>query len=265
MWGDSKKTQVDKSTTKVTLAKIVKFSYLQSLAIEGGLGTSKDLAGETEAINTKNATEFNKYIDRKTFASAPIRGRRKKITTHTAIDLKDSGWSLVKTWNQPQFDVIRYAIGIKELIVTQFTYVPVSEVVSTPWGSPKEISKIVLLVDQFIPSEFPAGGQFIEYYIKPDVQDVEWIRINPLGLPTVFTTEGKIIPRIINFNTERPAKSKLEDSFISTDAPVKTIRFRAVLKRPDTIVGKPDISANAYTPVLKSYRLLITPRGGLGT
>jgi hypothetical protein len=281
-----KKTRVEKVNTKVTVSKIVKFSYLQSLAIDGGIADAKQFAGETEATEESfdAADPTKKNTIERIFGSsafktgslftaiaAPLRivgeiARAlfgKKVRRSTQVDVKDSGFSLVKTWNQPQFDIIRYAMGIRELTVSQFTYVPVSELVSKPWQSPKEIQKVTLIVDQFIPNQFPPGQNYIEYYIKPDLDEAEWVRINPVGLPTQFTDGGSIVPRIVSFNTEKPVNSSLEDAFVTTEQPVRTIRFRAVLKRPETIVDNPEISANAYSPVLKSYRLLLTPRGGL--
>src|SRR5690606_13200554 len=112
----------------------------------------------------------------------------------TKLSVKDSGWSFVKSWKEPQFNIIRYALGIRELEISQFSYVPTSEFISTPWQSPKEIAKVTLMVDQFIPSEFPVGNNFINYYIKPEIPEAEWIPINPIDLPTKYTEDGKIVP-----------------------------------------------------------------------
>lgn len=279
-----KKTTVEKETTKTAISKIVKFSYLQTLAIDGGLGNVRDLAGETEATEEEfNDSQVNenlverlrgKVSDTLTnlgdLFSGPIFSGiasalfGKKVSRDVNVNVKDSGFTVTKTWNQPQFDVIRYALGIREISLAQFTYEKVSEFTSQPWLSPKEITKVNLIVDQFIPSEFPLDTNYIEYYIKPDISDAQWIRINPLDLPTVYNSDGSIVPRIISFNTEQPVNANLESSYINTESPVKSIRFKAVFKRPDSIEGRPEVSANAYSPVLKSYRLLLTPRNGLG-
>lgn len=288
LFSRKKKTKVERTTTRETFSKIVKLTYLQTLAIEGGLSSIGDVAGETSSsttnIDTANSTQNDitkisnnltrnlpkNYLVQinpitqilKGFASVvnSLFGKSKSVSAKGTIS--SSGWSVTKTWKQPQFDVIRYAIGLKEVVIAQFTYESVSEIISKPWGSPKEISKITLVVDQFIPNQFPAGGQYIEYYIKPDIEQAEWIRINPIGLPTIFTDSGKIVPRILSFNTERPVNSNLEDAYITTDKPVRSVIFRALLKRPESIENS-DVSANAYTPILKSYRILLTPKGGL--
>lgn len=266
-------TQTEKVTT--TLNKIVKLTYIQSLAVNGGLVDARTISGETDATKEefkdvdKAKDKLSKLATPTALAAAgsylfginPIIGSKliqglfgKKVTKDVSVTVEDSGWSLVKTWSQPQFDVIRYAIGIKELTVSQFTYVPVSEIVSKPWAAPKEITKVVLRVDQFIPPQFPPGI-FIEYYIKPDVKDSDWIRINALDAPTQYNDKGLIVPRIITFNTERPVSSRLEDAYVNTEEPVKSIRFKAILKRPEALT--------TFSPVLKNYRLVFSLRNGL--
>lgn len=282
------KTQIEKTKEVTTLTKILKLTYLQSLAVYLGGATVKDFAGETEGsqetIKANSSMDRNainkihhKLTDNKgvlagivllppglagligsTIGNA-LFGKKKKV--ETTINVKDSGWTISKTWAQPEFDLIRYAIGIKELVVSHFTYASISEIVSTPWASPKEISKVSLVVDEFIPQEFPVGNPYIEYYVKPEVADIEWIRINPIGSRTVYTSDNKIVPRIVNFNIEKPVSSKLEESFVITKEPVKEIRFKAILKRPETLAN--GTSAVSHTPLLKSYRLLMFPRGGL--
>lgn len=277
-----KKTKVEKVDKKIVQSRIVRFTYLQSLAIEGGLGSAKELSGETEgeqfdidenSTRQNLASKGNSFLNQTPFladlGAGDIFGSignalfGKKVTRQTDLTVTDSGWSFVKSWKEPQFDIIRYAIGIRELSVSQFRYVPVSEFISIPFTSPKDIQKVSLIVDQFIPSEFTPGTQYIEYYIKPENPDSEWIRINGVDLPTQFTDDGKIVPRIITFNTEQTVNSNLEEAYFNTEEEIRSIRFKAVLKRPQAIEDNPTVSADAYTPVLKSYKLLLTPRGGL--
>jgi len=282
-------TQVD----KLTLTRIVKLSYIQSILINGGTANSDDFAGisgsteSTVPLSTRvsendaaKAGDLAGIINRN-IPGVNIRGPLgnalnaaynvalagipsvvgalfgKKRKTEAWQTTKESGWSIVKTWAQPQFDIIRYAIGIKDIGVTQFQYNIVSEMVSKAWNSPKEIVKVRLLVDQFIPPEYPQGT-YIEYYIKPNDDTDKWIRINPIELPTIFADANstKPIPRIISFNGERPISSSSEESYLITSKPISSIRVKVVIKRPDN-------SDSTSTPILKSYRLLMTPRGGL--
>lgn len=285
-----KRTSVEKKSLAITESKIIKLSYLQTLAISGGLTNVSNLGLETEAtpetqVDFKNNTKknfvttqvdaLNKNISKNPiplldplFAGTSVVANivkglfGKKVSVDTKVTTTDTGWNIVKTWNQPQFDIIRYALGIKELEVSQFKYKQTSEFISIPWSSPKEIQKINLYVDQFIPSEFPPGDSYIKYYIKIEEQNSSWIQINPISLPTIFNENGTIVPRIITFNTEKPVSSKLEEAYVYSTNPVKTIRFRAVFSRPDTITNS-EVSADAYTPILKSYKLIMTPKDGL--
>ena len=282
LFGGKKRTTVEKTHTRTTLSKIVKFSYLQTLAIDGGIGSASEVAGETSSSQTEDLTNstkkdaVNKLAElgggiggaaiSALFAGDPFIGAiskslfGKSVSKDTKVDIKESGWNITKTWNQPQFDIIRYAIGIKELSVSRFTYEPVSEFISIPWSSPKEITKVVLTVDQFIPSIFPPGT-YIKYYIKPNIQDIDFIQINPLGLTSIFKEDGTIVPRIINFNTEKPLSSRLEDTYFYTDTPVKEVVLKAVFTRPDSLEDSSDV--DGYSPVLRSYRILMYPKNGL--
>lgn len=295
------RTTTTTKTASVLETKIIKLSYLQTLAISGGLTNAKDLAGETAARTNTISSNSASASDIKEFGreyGSLLRGRGavggfigealgilpigtggvtswllggalnsaaslfvRSRSTQQSIKTVDSGWSVIKTWNQPQFDIIRYAIGIKELNITQFTYEPVSETISKPWTSPKEIIKVVVYVDQFIPSSFPSGGSYIEYYVRPDIEGIDWIRINGIGLPTVFNSDGTIVPRVVSFNVERPVSSIVEQAYITTPKPVTSIRFKAILRRPDTLESGE--VADSYSPILKSYKLIMTPRGGL--
>lgn len=289
-----KKTSYKTTVDKLTLTRIVKLSYIQSILINGGTAKSEEFAGLTQAStstrtisqdSTRNdATKgaslagiFNANVGKdlklgKTAGKildigynaalggipAIVKGLfGKKTKTETWQTTKESGWSIVKTWAQPQFDIIRYAIGIKDIGVTQFLYSPVSEMISKAWTSPKEVVKVRLLVDQFIPPEYPEGT-YLEYYIKPDDDTDKWIRINPIELPTTYSEADatKPIPRIISFNGERPISSSSEESYLLTTKPVTSIRLKVIIKRPES-------SDPSSTPILRSYRILMTPRGGI--
>lgn len=268
-----KKTKVEKVDDTTTQSKIVKLTYLQSIAINQGVTSAQELTeteGSTKKI-TDSSTLKNTNISEKTqnigsiLLSPVVRtlgaiGNAlfgKKVTKSVNLDVTDSGWTVQKIWNEPQFDVIRYSIGLKELSISQFSYAEVSEFISTSWISPKPIAKVTLAVDQYIPPQFPPG-MYIDYYIKPEIKDSDWIQINPLDLITRYDLKGKIVPRIITFNSEKNIKSSIEESTISTSEDVKAIRLKVVFKRPADIE-----EAKSYSPILRNYRLLLTPQNGL--
>jgi hypothetical protein len=283
-----KKTKTEVVEKHIALSKIVKFTYIQSLAVEQQTIGPGKLAGETESASNRELSTIGggsstgrtaQQIGNVVGVLSALGGNflggllssgigsavgslfGKKKKTSTSIETTETGWNVTKLWNQPQFDIIRYAIGIKELGISQFNYAVTSEIVSIPWTSPKEITKVVVKVDQFVPSIFPPGN-YIEYYVKPNTEESEWTRINPLDLPTIFDESGSIVPRVINFNTEQPLSSRLEDSYVLTDAPVKEVVFKAVLKRPEALENT-SAAADGYSPILKSYRLVMTPKNGL--
>lgn len=285
-----KKTTVETVHKRTTLAKIVKFTYLQTLATDSGLSPLGDVAGETSGSHQTDITNSNKNSDLASFTLKTTQGTvnpfgfknvnsvlakinstifagsqlnklfGKSVSKDVKVDSTDSGWTIIKTWNQPQFDIVRYAIGIKELSVSRFTYEEVSEFISKPWISPKEVSKVVLHTDEFIPTIFPPGT-YIKYYVKPNIDNADFIQINPIGSPSIFNEDSTLVPRIINFNTEKPISSNLESSYILTSGPVKEVVFKAVLTRPSSLEdGSP---SDGYSPVLRAYRMLLYPKDGL--
>jgi hypothetical protein len=259
-----KKTKV--ITTTTTTNTVVKLSYLQTLALTNSLASidaletesySKDLGGSsskkysgpTNFLGTKLNSVLNPF--------GAILNPFKNVFGSTKVKVKNeyetSGGKIKDQWLQPEFDRIRYAIGIKELTASAYKFAAKSEFVSVPFLSPKEIIKVYLIVDQYIPSQFDSNQTWIEYYVKPDGEN-KWIRVNPLNNPTKFNKDGDIIPKIINYNIPKPTTAQLEDKYLDTPEPVKKFRVRAVLSRPEG--GNND----SITPLLKSYRLVMTPR-----
>lgn len=283
LFGRKKKTTVDVSVEKVTATKIVKMTYIESLLVDGGTARVNEFAQETEASTTdfskakQSGNEISRFVKnfKDTFGKSGA-GRLytfgfdamlggavsisnylfgKKKTTTTSINVKDSGWSVVKSWKQPEFNIIRYALAIREFQVGNFKYAPVSEMISKPWKSPKEIVKLRITANQFIPTDFPPGT-YIEYYIKPNSQEIDWIRINPIELSSAYAENGSVIPRIVTFNSEKPIGERVEERYFITKEPVTSIRLKIIMRRP---ADMPD----TVTPIVKNYRILMTPRGGL--
>lgn len=234
------------------LKRLVKLSYLQTVAITEQTKSANDFVGSPTPFSSSSSS-FRGPDLLFTFSA----GMMGDGGGSTSVDFSDTGWVISNTWLETYWDKVRYAIGIRDIGVFQFQYTEVSEIVSQPWRSPKEISKVSLVVEESIPNDFPIGPKYIEYYISAD-PGTEWIQINPLDTPTAFEANGSIMPRIINFNAEKPANSTNDNKYIQTESPVNAIRFRAVLKRPTELEN-----SISMTPVLKKYRLLIVPKNGL--
>jgi hypothetical protein len=256
----SKKTKVSNETTTDT--KLVKLSYIQTLAVSQEL-TSAEALTETSASESSSSTNSGnsslKSLIEGVLAQGSLGGIKSifgfgtKKKVKTSVEATSTGIQVKDQCLQPYFDRIRYGIGIKELSVSRFKFETTSEMISVPYFSPKEIVKVHIAVDEYIPKTFDQTKVWIEYYIKSEGQS-DWVRINPLDAPTRHSSDGSIVPKIINFNLPKPTTSKLEDKYNYTEEPIKKLRFRAVLSRPTG--GNND----SITPMLKSYRLMLIPR-----
>jgi len=253
--GKKKKSSTTTYETTTTKTVVVKLSYLQTLAISEGLAytqqleTASSVGPGSASSKDKQESPLPDLLD--PFDVLAPFGSKKKTSVST--EEENTGQKIKDQWLQPEFDRIRYTIGIRELTASSYQFAEQSEFISVPFLSPKEIVKVNVIVDEYIPPQFDQNQQWIDYYIKPEGLD-EWIRINPLNSPTKFNIEGEIIPKIISFNLPKPTTAQLEDKYQTTESPVKQMRFRAVIKRPSG--GNFD----SMTPLVKSYRLVMTPR-----
>ena len=237
-----KKTTTTVVTTKI---KVVKLSYLQTLAVHQNVLSTDELKTKGGILSAEQTSKSSKRL-------FPLLGLGKKSSS-TDSKTRTSGVKVKDQWLQPYYDKIRYSIGIREFSVSRYKFAKVSEFISKPFISPKEIVKVNVVVDEYIPAQFDQNQIWIKYYIKVEGED-EWIRIQPLNTPTKFNDLGEIIPKIINFNLPRPTTAKLEDKFNTTEDPVKQVRFRAIISRPD------GVNEDSMTPMLKSYRIVMIPR-----
>jgi hypothetical protein len=231
------------------LSREVKFSYLQTLQIQEDTSALPELAGTSEGISFA-ATRT--YGGRSGFLGIGAKGAS---SASTSVD--DSGWSISRQWQETYYDKIRYAIGIRDVGAFSYRYAPASEIVSLPFRSPKEVLKIELRVDEFIPSVLSSTRRWIEYYVSI-TNGKTWLRINPLDQPTLFETDGSIVPRTITLNLDDGGPQGDDVQTIRTEAPVFGVRFRAVMYTDSTVAD-----GDRFSPVLKGYRLLMLPRGGL--
>lgn len=168
--------------------------------------------------------------------------------------------SIAKSWLTTHWDKARYSIGIRDIGMWAFTYDTQSEMISTPFRSPQPIRDISLEVDETIPKEFNEGRErtsWIDYYISLG-DDQDWYPIAPVNQRVTRTLEGNQIPVVIHVNSGiPPVERNPAEGYIDLDQEVDMVRFRAVLRRPTDITD-----ADSFTPTLKSYRVLMTVRGG---
>lgn len=251
LFKSKKSTKVTKETTIST--KILKLSYLQTLAVHRGLIDTS--TSETESSSGILSSSQSKKIDWISTILAGGLGGLFGFGTKKSVEssFKSTGFKLKDQWLQPYFDHVRYTIGIKELTIAKYRFAESSEIISVPFGSPKEIVKASVTVDDYIPSEFDQGTPWIKYYVKPE-GDTQWIEITPINKPTRFDETGEIIPKILNFNLPKPSVVGTEDKYNYTESPIFQMRFKALITRP--VGGDND----SITPLLKSYRIMMIPR-----
>lgn len=235
-----KKSRTQAKTWEETRTRVVELDYLQTLqAIDLTRGSSTTQAGAKSGIMRSGSHQH---------------------------DTLTSGETVKRTWWKTKFDRLRAAIGIRDIGVFTYTYEKTSEIVSQPYFSPRQIEKIALVVDEIIPNAFYQGDKYkgtendwIQYFISTD-NGSSWTRISPQHHKDTLSKDGvNLVPKIININSGVPIE--LRENFlahIDTGFPVHEVRFRALLSRPvDTQ------KAEQFSPVLKSYSLLLHPKGGL--
>lgn len=233
------------------LSREVKLTYLQSIQVRGGGRDLEQIAGAGGGIGTVSSGSSSP-------GSPGFLGIGASAGSSVTRTANDSGWIISRIWDETHFDKIRYAIGIRDIGVFFYTFANTSELVSTEWKSPKPIYKVQLKVVESIPTMFPPGRQYIEYYVSPD-RGGSWYRMNPLDHPTIVGDDGIVVPKTITFNPDFGGQPGEGTKYVGTENPVSSIKFRAVLRAPSSGVDNPE----RFTPMLKSYRLYMYPIGGL--
>lgn len=116
---------------------------------------------------------------------------------------------------------LRYAIGLRDVEVSALRYSPVGEVVSREFSiTGDEIRKILLLSSQS-PSE-ESELVSISHFVSPNNGDT-WYEIRPKDFTGLSDTVNQV-PEVLDFNSN-------SETSIQTNAPVRNIRYRALLRR----------------------------------
>lgn len=193
-------------------------------------------------------------------ASAQNQTRRKQYAGKQGGRTVYGAESIIKEWITTHWDKGRYAVAIQDLSIWAYRYAESSEIISVPFRSPEPISKIALEVDELIPQEFNEGGliqNWIQYWVAVG-DSQEWLPIAPNNNLVTRQREGGQLPVVLNVNSGIPVSERNPaEGYVDLDHDVDTVRFRAVLTRPLDLDD-----AESLTPILKSYRLLLTVRGG---
>jgi len=239
----------EQSVTISEMTRLVRLSYLQTIAVlDDSVGLGR-IAGETQGSQASSSASDP--------GSPGFLGIGAEGPSSSSSVFSDSGWAISRTWLETWWDRIRWAIGIREIGIYHYRYAQSSELVSVPFTSPLPIEKVTLRVNENIPPSYSAEQRWIQYYISVD-NGGTWLRINPLDHPSLFTEGfGRPTPRIINFNADFAAEDDDENKYIRTAEPPYSVRLRSIFLRP---VGE---QFEGTTPILKSYKMLVYPKGGL--
>lgn len=254
------------------------------------VSTHKGHRGTTTATSLTSQTSDLSYIDtlRMTagslgsLATSPTRSTTSKDTTgfgtgtatqalqdildpgrllHTRSDERSttfefSGWSVSNTVMVTKWDKARYMIGLRDLRAFTYEFAEKSESISSEFRSPRPISRIVLLTDELIPTEFNEGGNvqpWIKYFVTLD--GTTWHPIAPTTSSVLNNLDGLSIPVTVNINSKIAVEERDPQQSYITVADATKIRLKWQIERP---VGLSD-----RTPVLKAYKLRLFTEGEL--
>jgi hypothetical protein len=240
-----------KTTSKIKVfSRVVKLTYLQSQQVRGGGRDLGEIAGEGGGVGRVTNSSSSP-------GSAGFLGIGASPSRSSTSTSEDTGWILSRVWDETYFDKVAYRIGLRDVGVFNYNFADSSEFVSIRYHSPKPISKVSVRVVEQIPASYPIGPRYIEYYVSHD-DGKTWTRINPLDHPTLVGADGLVVPRTINYNPDVGGDALPSTTVVQTDSPVLFLRFRAILR------ASPEVeNAGQHTPILKRYRLLMYPKGGL--
>lgn len=243
-----------KTDTKIKIySRVVKLTYLQTQQVRGGGRDLGELVGEGGGVG--HVATATSSPGSPGFLGIPFLGG--SPAKSQSSDSNDTGWVISRSWDETHYDMVRYAIGVKELGVFSYRFAPVSEFVSKPFRFPKEIQKVQLVAVEQIPAIYPVGPRYIVYQVSPD-NGRTWHRINPLDHPDLIGDDGLVVPRTLTFNADVAGEGSTVQKFVQTDQPVTSLRFRAIF------LAAADIEqSDRHTPILKRYRLKCYPKGGL--
>ena len=175
----------------------------------------------------------------------------KKVTYYNrTLTINSEDWVMTEKEEIPRYDTIRQAIGIRDIIVSKYTYTESSKATSQIFKTPKPIRKISLLSDEIIPQTLDQSKTWIRYWVS--VKGSDWMEITPESPNVRYNKDSNYIPQIINVNSDEPEdiRSKIQ-GYIDVDDPDE-IKVMIEIQRADD---------ETVTPILKSYRLKLFCEG----
>lgn len=215
-----------KTSTK-TQVKTEALSYTESLQI---------YTGEKQPRETKGSFKSSEGIQIKGILG-------ENIFSLGGKSVEKSGWKVLEIQPTTKLNVIRYAIGIRDLGILSVKYSPTSQYISKPFRVPSPIRQISLKADLTVPEDF-GPGNWAAFYISTD-DGHTWTQIAPMDLPAQYI-DGKRIPTsvLVNSRTNEDARDN-RFGYIEQDKAPESVLVRIDLSRPDSMDGQ--------SPIIKRY------------
>ena len=148
-------------------------------------------------------------------------------------------------WLRRNYEYIkakRASIGIRDIFLGKEIYLESAEIISKPFYVNKDIDLLSLEVAEYVPQSNDSATS-IDYYISVD-DGIKWIQVSPMkknfvGIPEILSfnqnlNNTNMLPQIAYYNSPE------------IPSPIKSIRFRAIMKKTKT---------GNSTPVLGSYKI----------
>lgn len=136
----------------------------------------------------------------------------------------------------------RYAIGIKNIALSQYVFQDSGEFYSKDYEFKDEIKSITLYAESSVPNNFDQSQQWIKYYIAFSNEDV-WHEI----YPTNMAYKGACTIEINSELTETERKLNTRICYLDRLLDSKNFQVKVVLKKPE--------GTQYSSPIVYNYRL----------
>ncbi len=140
----------------------------------------------------------------------------------------------------------RWAIGVRDLEVSDIAYSEVGYYVSKPFRIGGVVDRVAIESDFILPESFDSSGNWVRFYISPN-DGLNWFPISPIQ------DDYRGIPEIVVFNDPIPASFREQNAgYHNVNNTVDSLRVKIELRRPTT--------SKSSTPIINNYRLKVRRR-----
>ena len=164
------------------------------------------------------------------------------IVTVTTNPSKNHTESIWLKRNYEYIPAKRASLGIRDIFLGKEIYLESAEIISKPFYVDKDVDLLSVEVGEYLPQSNESTTS-IDYYISVD-DGLKWIQVSPMkknfvGIPEILSfnqnlNNTNMLPQIAYYNSPE------------VPSPIKSIRFRAIMKKTKT---------GNSTPILGSYKI----------